>query len=130
MRKLQLFIIILSVLLASYACAADLLIKVDVNRGCVDFGRSFQGALWAARHNSPEKTFLFSELSGYPYMSVKAGSADIKLDTAVDTPEDGKINNHGVTLSSRVVESAPILTVRCSRADAFHFPSEAFRLRI
>jgi|GEM_PF-4446461 hypothetical protein len=128
MKKLQLFIIIYSILVASYACAADFLITADFNGFCVDFGSMYQSALRVTRYNSPDKTFLFSERFGHFYISIEVGTPDFQSD--IDIPEKSDIYDHEVTPMSSVVEGAPVLTARCPAKTLFLFPSEAYRLRI
>ncbi|MGA8180365.1 MAG: hypothetical protein WB792_09915 [Desulfobacterales bacterium] len=128
MKKLQLFIIIYSILVASYACAADFLITADFNGFCVDFGSMYQSALRVTRYNSPDKTFLFSERFGQFYISIEVGTPDFQSD--IDIPEKSDIYDHEVTPMSSVVEGAPVLTARCPAKRLFLFPSEAYRLRI
>jgi hypothetical protein len=133
MKKLQLFIIISSVLLASYAFPADFLITDDFNNFCVDFDYSRQSELWAAKRSSSDKPFIISDIFGRPYISSDVGIADIQSDSAdtdIDIPEESKICAHGVTLMSSTLEGALLLTVRCPAAELFRFPSEAYRLRI
>jgi hypothetical protein len=128
MKKLQLFIIIYSVLVASYACAADFLITADFNGFCVDFGCMYQSALRVTRYHSPDKTFLFSERFGHLYISVEVGTTDFQSD--FDIPEKSDIYDHEVTLMSSLIEGAPVITARCPAKTLFLFPSEAYRLRI
>lgn len=128
MKKLQLFIIIYSVLVASYACAADFLITADFNGFCVDFSSFCQSALKVTRHSGLDKTFLFSERFGQLYITVDVGTPDFQSD--IDIPEKSDIYDQEVTQMSSVVEGAPILTARCPAKALFLFPSEAYRLRI
>jgi hypothetical protein len=128
MKKLQLFIIIYSVLVASCACAADFLITADFNSFCSDFGGMCQSALKVTRYNGSDKAFLFSERFGHLYISIEVGTPDFQSD--IDIPERSDIYDHEVTLMSSVVECAPVLTARCPAKTLFLFPSEAYRLRI
>ena len=128
MKKLQLFIIIYSILVASSVCAADFLITADFNGFFTDFGSICQSALKVTRHSSSDKTFLFSERLGHLYITIDVGAPDFKSD--IDIPEKSDIYDHEVTLMSSVFENTPILTARCPAKVLFLFPSEAYRLRI
>jgi hypothetical protein len=128
MKKLQLFIIIYSILIASYACAADFLITADFNGLFTDFGSIYQSALKVTRHSGPDKIFLFSERFDHFYISVDVGTTDFQSD--IDIPEKSDVYDHEVTLMSTVVEGSPALTERCPAKVLFLFPSEAYRLRI
>jgi hypothetical protein len=128
MKKLQLFIIIYSILVASSACAADFLITADFNGFCMDFGSICQSALRVTRHNGSDKTFLFSERFGHLYIIIDVGTPDFQSD--IDIPEKSDVYDHEVTLMSSVVVGSPALTARCPAKALFLFPSEAYRLRI
>jgi hypothetical protein len=128
MKKLQLFIIIYSVLVASCACAADFLITADFNGFCADFGCICQSGLRVARYTSPDKTFLFSERFGHVYISIEVGTPEFQSDIAI--PEKSDIYDHGMTLMSLVVGGAPVLTAWCPAKALFLSTSEAYRLRI
>ena len=128
MKKLQLFIIIYSVLVASSVCAADFLITADFNGFFTDFGSMCQSALKVTRHSSSDKTFLFSERFGHFYITIDVGTPDFKSD--VDIPEKSDIYDHEVTLMSSVFENTPVLSARYPTKVLFLFPSEAYRLRI
>jgi hypothetical protein len=133
MKKLQLFIIISSVLLASYAFPADFLITDDFNNFYADFDYSRQSELWAAKRSSPDKPFIILDFFGRPYISSDVGIADIQSDTAdtdIDIPEELKIDVHSMTPISSALEGTLLLTIRCPAAELFCFPSEAYRLRI
>ena len=133
MKKLQLIIIISTVLLASYAFPADFVMQDDVDSFRMDFCRSRYGELSTSRHGSPDKLLLIIAFFGRPSLSTNVGIADIQSDNAetdIDLPEEPKINDHGVTLISSPFEDASILTERCSSAALFCFPLEAYRLRI
>ncbi|MGA7144358.1 MAG: hypothetical protein WBY47_07605 [Desulfobacterales bacterium] len=128
MKKLQLFIIIYSVLVASYACAADFLITADVNGFFADFGCICQSALKVTRHSGSDKTFLFSERFGQLCISIDGGTPDFQSD--IDIPEKSDIYDYGVTLMTSDFEGAPVLRARGSAKALLLFPSEAYRLRI
>jgi hypothetical protein len=132
MKKLQLFIIISSVLLASYTCAGNFLIIPDVDSFCVDFDYSRQCAMTGANrsHNSPDLTFLIAECFDHPSFSVGDETADIQSDIDIDIPEGPEMNDLEVTLMSSAFEGFPVFTARCSAMEIFHFPPEAYRLRI
>lgn len=102
MKKLQLFIIIYSVLVASSVCAADFLITADFNGFFTDFGSMCQSALKVTRHSSLDKTFLFSERFGHLHITVDVGAPDVKSD--IDIPEKSDIYDHEVRLVSSVFE--------------------------
>lgn len=128
MKKLQLFIIVYSVFVASYACAADFLITADFNCFFSDFGSICQSALRVTRHSDPDKTFLFSGRFGHIYVAADAIAPDFQSD--IDTPENSDVYDHEVTLMSSVFSGAPVLTARTPAKVLFLFPSEAYRLRI
>ncbi len=128
MKKLQLFIIIYSVLVASSVCAADFLVTADFNGFFMDFGSICQSALKVTRHSRLDKTFLFSERFDHFYIIIDVGTPDFKSD--IDIPEKSDIYDHEVTLMSSVFKNAPVLTARSPAKMLFLFPSEAYRLRI
>jgi hypothetical protein len=133
MKKLQLIIIISTVLLASYAFPADFVMGDDVDSICMDSYRSRYGELSTARHGSPDGFLLISSFLGRPTFSTDVGIADIQSDNAetdIDLPEESKINDHGLTPMSSPLEDASVLTERRSAAALFRFPLEAYRLRI
>lgn len=114
--------------MASYACAADILITADFKNFCVDFGGGRQSAPTVAKHNGPDKTFLFSAFFDHSCIFTDVGTDDIQSD--IDLPEDSKINNRGVTLMPSALEDVPVLIARCSTVELFRFPLAAYRLRI
>jgi hypothetical protein len=128
MKKLQLFIIIYSVLVASYACAADFLITADINVFRMDFGSFCQSALKVTRHSGLDNTFLFSESFGQLYIAIDVETPEFQLDADItDAPE---LYDHGMTLISSALEGTPVLMAHSPTVELFHFPSEAYRLRI
>ena len=133
MKKLQLFILISSVLLASYAYPADFLITDDVNTFCVESDYNGRSELRAIEHASLDKPFLILELFSYPYISSDVGIVDSQPDTTdidMDISEESKINVPVVTMMLSDFEGTPVLTVRCPAAGLFRFPLDAYRLRI
>ncbi|MEJ2657955.1 MAG: hypothetical protein P8012_12300 [Desulfobacterales bacterium] len=130
MKKLQLFIIISSVLLSSYAFGSDSLITDDINNFCVDFNYSRQSTTRAAKHHSPDKTFRFSKFFSYPYISTDIDITNVLSDTDIDIPDASEMSDHEVTLMSSALKESLISMVRCQAAALFCFPSEAYRLRI
>ena len=135
MKKLQLFILISSVLLASYAYPADFLITDDVNTFYVESDYNYNGRseLRAVEHASLDKPFLVLELFSYPYISSDVGIVDSQPDTTdldMDISEDSEINVPVITMMLSDFEGTPLLTVRCPAAGLFRFPLDAYRLRI
>lgn len=130
MKKLQLFIIISTVLLASYAFGSDSLITDDVNNLCADFNYSRQSTTRSARHNSPDKTFRFSKFFSDSCISTDIDITDVQSDSDIDIPDASEMNDHEVTLVSSALEESLISMTRCQAAALFCFPSEAYRLRI
>ena len=133
MKKLQLFIIISSVFLASYVCPSDCLVTDDINSFFVDSDYSGKSELRAALHGSLNIPPLNSEVCCHPFISSDVGITDIQSDTSdtdIDIPEEPKINVHGVSLALSAFEGALVLTVRCPAAELFRFSLDAYRLRI
>jgi hypothetical protein len=128
MKNLQVFIIIFSALLVSYTCVPDFLITANINSFYVDLDSSRQSVLTASKYDTPDKTILFSECSGHLYIFSDVGTPDIQLDA--DIPEAPELYDHAMTLMASALEETPILTAGCSATKLFHFPSEAYRLRI
>ena len=132
MKKLQLFTIISSVLLASYACAADFSIVPDVDIFYVDLECSRHCAMTAANesNNRSDQPFLIGECFGHPSLSAGDETTNIQSDTDIDTPEGPEINDLEAMLPLSAIGEFPVFTARCSAMEVFHFPPEASRLRI
>ena len=133
MKKLQLFILISSVLLASYAYPADFLITDDINSFYVDSDCNGQSELTAVKHGSLDKPLLILEFFRYPYISSDVGIVDTRPDTIdidMDISEESKINVPVVIMMLSDFEGTPVLTVRRPGAGLFRFPLDAYRLRI
>jgi hypothetical protein len=132
MKKLQLIIIISTVLLASYAFPAGFAIKDDVDSFCKDHS-SRHGDMSTIKQGCRDKFLFSSAFFNRPTLSAGAGIVDIQSDNAetdIDLPEESKINDHGSTLISSPFEDASVLAERCPAVTLFCFPLEAYRLRI
>lgn len=133
MKKLQLFIIISSVFLASYTCPTDCLITDDISSFFVDSDYGGKSELKAAVHGRLNVPPLNSEVCCQPFISSDVGITDIQSDTSdtdIDIPEEPKINVHRVSLVLSAFEGASVLTLRCPTAELFRFSLDAYRLRI
>jgi hypothetical protein len=128
MKKLQLFIIIYCALLVSYTCAPDFLITSDVNSFYVDFDSSRQSALTVSKHDTPNKTSLSSKYFGHLYITGEVKTPEFQLDA--DIPDAPELYDHGMTLMSPSLEGPTVLMAHSPAVELFHFPSEAYRLRI
>ena len=132
MKKLQLIIIISTVLLASYAFTADFAIKDDLDSFCKDHS-SRHGDMSIIKQGCLGKFLFTSAFFDRPTLSTDAGIVDIQSDNAatdIDLPEESKINDHGLTMMSSPFEDASVLAERCPAVALFCFPLEAYRLRI
>jgi hypothetical protein len=128
MKKLQLFIIFYSVVLIVYTCVPEFLITTDVNSFFVDFDGSRQSVLTVSKHDIPNKIFLPSEHFGRIFTSGDIGTPKFHLDA--DLLEKSEIFNHGLAQIPSGYEGTPVLTAHSPALELFHFPSEAYRLRI
>ena len=128
MKKLHLFIIFYSILLVVYTCVPEFLITADVNSFFVDFDSSRQSVLTVSKHDIPNKIFLPSEHFGRIFTSGDIGIPEFRLDA--DILEKLEIFKHGLTRMPSGYEGMPVLTEHSPALELFHFPSEAYRLRI
>lgn len=128
MNKLQFFIIIFGALLVSYNCLTDFIITADGNSFYVDFDSSRQSVLTVSNQDTPNKSSLSSTHFGPLYTSGNVGTTEFQLDA--DVPEKSEIYDSGVALISSAFESTPILAAHAPAIELYHFPSEAYRLRI
>ena len=128
MKKLHLFIIFYSILLVVYTCVPEFLITADVDSFFVDFDSSRQSVLTVSKHDVPNKIFLPSEHFGRIFSSSNIGTPDFLLEA--DILEKLEIFKHVLTQMPSNYEGMPVLTAHSPTLELFHFPSEAYRLRI
>ena len=128
MKKLQFFIIIFSTVLVSYNCVQDFMITADVNNYYVDFDSSRKSVLTVSNQDTQNKSAISSEYLLPLYISGNVGVSEFQFDA--DIPEKSDVFNYKVTLISSDSKNTPVLVTHCSSIELFHFPSEAYRLRI
>ena len=128
MKKLHLFIIFYSILLVVYTCVPEFLITADVDSFFVDFDSSRQSVLTVSKHDVPNKIFLPSEHFGRIFSSSNIGTPEFHLEA--DILEKLEIFKHVLTQMPSNYEGMPVLTAHSPTLELFHFPSEAYRLRI
>ena len=128
MKKLQFFIIIFSTVLVSYNCVQDFMITADVNNYYVDFDSSRKSVLTVSNQDTQNKSAISSEYLLPLYISGNVGVSEFQLDA--DIPEKSDVFNYKVTLTSSDSKNTPVLVTHSSSIELFHFPSEAYRLRI
>ena len=128
MKKFHLFIIFYIVILSVYTCIPEFLITADINSFFVDFDGGRQSVLTVLKHDIPNKIFLPSEHFGRIFTSGDIGIPEFHLDA--DILEKLEIFKHGLTQMPLDYEGMPVLTAHSPVLDLFHFPSEAYRLRI
>ena len=128
MKKLQFFIIIFSTVLVSYNCVQDFMITEDVNSYYVDFDSGRKSVLTVSNQDTQNKSSISSEYLLPLYISGNVGVAEFQLDA--DIPEKSDVFNYKVTLTSSDSKNTPVLVTHSSTIELFHFPSEAYRLRI
>jgi hypothetical protein len=128
MKKLQLFIIIFSVVLVSYNCVPDFMIKADVNSYYVDFDSNRQSVLTMSEQDAQNKSSISSKHFGPLYISGNDKVAEFQLEA--DIPEKSDVFNYEVMLTSSDFKRTPIFAAHSPATGLLHFPSEAYRLRI
>ena len=128
MKKLQFFIIIFSTVLVSYNCVQDFMITEDVNSYYVDFDSGRKSVLTVSNQDTQNKSAISSEYLLPLYISGNVGVSEFQFDA--DIPEKSDVFNYKVTLTSSDSKNTPLLVTHSSTIELFHFPSEAYRLRI
>ena len=136
MKKLQLSIVILSLLWVSSAVAAVFtgIPSNGINSAKLD---SLHNVRVPVKSNVADFTFLYPgfdpDFALHPYIFSDVGTEDINLDTDIDTTDSAEkfgMNDRGALLTTLSLEDPPILMVRSFALNVFNFPPEVSRLRI
>jgi len=137
MKKLQLSIVILSILWISHAIAGVFTVIPAFGSNYSDLKCCFQGASAFVETNIADSVFLYPNFDQngvlHPHISSDVGIEDINLDTDIDTADssDGfEMNDRAVSLTSSTLKKTPALIVRSIALKVFNFPPEVSRLRI
>jgi hypothetical protein len=129
MNKLQFIIIIFSALLISYNCVPDFMITSDVNSYYMDFDSNRQSVLTMSEQDAPNNSFRSSDQFDPLYFSGNDKIAEFQIEAGIPEKSDGS-SYKLMLLTSSDFEDAPILATHSPAIELFHFPSEAYRLRI
>jgi hypothetical protein len=137
MKKLQLFIVILSFLWISHATAGVFTAMPAFGSNFTNFKCCLQGASASVEGNMVDRVFFYTNCDPYcilyPHISNNAGLEDIRLDIDIDTadPAEGFETNDCVgSLTSSVLIETAVSIVRSTALNVFNFPQEVSRLRI
>jgi hypothetical protein len=129
MNKLQFIIIIFSALLISYNCVPDFMIPSDVNSYYVDFDSNRQSVLTMSEQDAPNNSFRASDQFDPFFFSSNDRVAEFQLEADIPEKSDGS-NYNLMLITSSEFESTSIIATHNPAIGVFHFPSEAYRLRI
>lgn len=140
MKKLQLLIVILSVLWCSHVFAAVFTVMPASGSSYWGLEYSLQRAVPSAQSNTAGTTPLFlifsSNVSHPPYAFNDVETKDINSDTDIDTadsddPDDGfELNDRSEPLTSSAPKEIPSLIINSIALKVLNFPLEVSRLRI
>jgi hypothetical protein len=137
MKKLQLSIVILSILWVSHAIAGVFTVMPAFGSNHSDLECCFQGAFASVERNIADQVFIYPNFdpncAPHQHLSSDVGIEDINLDTDIDTADstDGfEMNERAVSLTSSTLKKIPVFVVRSIALKISNFPPEVSRLRI
>lgn len=137
MKKLQLFIVILSFLWIPHAIAGVFMAMPTFGSNDTNLKCCLQGASASVECSMADRVFFYTNCDPYcilyPHISNDAGLEDIRLDIDIDTadPAEGfETNDLAGSLTSSVLMETAFSIVRSTELNVFNFPQEVSRLRI
>jgi hypothetical protein len=137
MKKLQLFIVILSFLWISHAMAGVLMVTPAIGNNVSELSCCLECELESLENNIADRVFVYPDFDSnfalHPFISSDIRIEDIRLDIDVDTAESAEgfeMNDHNTPLTSSVLIETSALMVRSIALNVFNFPQEVSRLRI
>ena len=137
MKKLQLFIVILSFLWIPHAIAGVFSVIPAYGSNHSDLECCLQGVSVSVESDIADSVFLYPKFDPnfvlHPNIFCDVGPEDINLDTDIDTTDSGEgfeMNGRDVSLTSPALKEIPVLIVRSIALKIINFPPEISRLRI
>ena len=137
MKKLQLSIVILSILWVSHAIAGVFTVIPAFGSNHSGLECCFESAFASVERNIADRVFLYPNFDPncalHQHLFSDVGIEDINLDTDIDTADstDGfEMNERAVSLTSSTLKKIPVFVVRSIALKISNFPPEVSRLRI
>jgi hypothetical protein len=137
MKKLQLFIVMLSFLWISNGIAGVFTVRPAFGINYSELECSMQSSPESLEGNIADITSQYPDFDPKfappSYNSIDVGTEDINLDTDIDTTDSAEgfeMNDRDVSLTSPAIKEIPVLIVRSIALKVFNFSPEVSRLRI
>jgi len=137
MKKLQLFIVILSFLWIPHAIAGVFTAVPAFGSNDTNLKCCLQDASASVEFSMADRVFFFTNCDPYcilyPHISNDAGLEDIRLDIDIDTADPAErfeTNDCAGFLTPSALLETAFSMVRSTALNVFNFPQEVSRLRI